>query len=392
MKFEINRELMREAAKNVATVAPPSSTQILSNILLECNEDTGEVFLTATNHEVTIQQKIMTSVEESGSILVPPRMLKGMLSLLESEFVAFSSAEQERLKVTGGRCTYRIACQSAKGYPKPVMPFPDECAIMTGVCSLAKRTTFAIGTDPHKLALQCVNVKIKNNAVHAEASDSIKMMLVKDSAEPTVERQFMLPGRALKMLASISTDEDVFEVGEIGNTIVFVRGDMIFTVCKLAAGEFMDTAAVIKNFKPEYTALTEAAKMKDALSFLTVAASIGDMPEPLNIVLARGEIRLRFNNDYSEADSVVPAKVPKETPDSGFLYDISALAKLFQVVSGNVKMEVDANGFMLIKTRSEVYFQSPVRAVAKKSKPLKLAKEPKEKSRAKGAKDMKDVA
>lgn len=395
MKLEINRAIMLEAAKNTATVAPPSSTQILSNILLECNEDTGEVFLTATNHEVSIQQKIMASVEKSGSIMVTPRMLTSMLSLLGSEIVAFSAGDNEILKVTGGRCIYQIKCLSAKGYPKPVMPFPEECAIMTGIRSLSKRTTFAVSKDPNKLALQCVKIKIKNNAVHAAASDGMKMMLVKDSAAPTDEREFLLPGRALQMLASISTDEDVFEVSEIGNEIVFVRGDMIFTIRKLAAGEFMDTAAVIKNFKSEYTALVEAVKIKESLKLLSVAAAIGDTPMPLNLSFSRGEIILRFNNDYSEADSVIPGKVPKETPDSGFYYDISALEKLFQVVGGNVKMEIDANGYMLIKTRSEIYFQSPVsHAVikARSVKQIKSVKEPKEKSRAKGAKSMKEVA
>jgi len=355
MKFEINRAIMLEAAKNVATVVPPSA-QILSNVLLECNDDTGEVFLTATNHEVSIQQKIMASVEEGGSILITPRMLTGMLSLLGSEFVAFSGLDNHVLKVTGGRCTYQIKCLSAKGYPKPVMPFPEECVIMSGIRSLAKRTTFAVGKDPYKLTMQCINVKIKNNAVHAAATDGVKMMLVKDSASPTEEREFLLPGRSFQMLASISTDEDVFEVGEIGNNIVFVRGDMLFTIRKLAAGEFMDTAAVIKNFKPEYTALTEAAKMKESLKLICVAAAIGDTPMPLNLALARGEIILRFSNDYSEADAVIPVKVPKETPDSGFYYDVSALEKLFNVVGGNVKIEINTNGCRLALDLS-VFFE-----------------------------------
>jgi hypothetical protein len=43
---------------------------------------------------------------------------------------------------------------------------------------------------------------------------------------------------------------------------------------------------------------------------------------------------------------------------------VSALLKLFGILSGKVKLEMDARGFMMVKTRSEVYLQGPVRGTA----------------------------
>jgi hypothetical protein len=80
--------------------------------------------------------------------------------------------------------------------------------------------------------------------------------------------------------------------------------------------------------------------------------------------------------------------VPQGTPDTGFYYDVSALLKLFQIINGKVKLEIDAKGFMFVKTRSEVYLQLPIRAPIKKEKPVK---EPKEQKRAKGAEDVKET-
>ena len=194
MKFEANRLIMLDAAKSAVRVAPSyAHAEILSGILIESNEDTGEVYMTATNHELSIQQKIPASVQQSGTMLINARVLSGMMTKLDSEFATLSAASPEILSVTGGRCSYQINCLPSKNYPKPVMPFPEESVLMSGICSLAKRTTFAVSSSEHQLALQCVQVKLKNNAVHAAACDGDKMMLIRDSAESTEEREFLLP-------------------------------------------------------------------------------------------------------------------------------------------------------------------------------------------------------
>ena len=81
MKIEINRTAMLEAAKNVAKIAPTNApVPLLNGVLIEGNEDTGEVYMTATNYEVSIQHKLMASVGASGTILINARLLVNMLS------------------------------------------------------------------------------------------------------------------------------------------------------------------------------------------------------------------------------------------------------------------------------------------------------------------------
>ena len=106
----------------------------------------------------------------------------------------------------------------------------------------------------------------------------------------------------------------------------------------------------------------------------------------MNITLTDKQIIMRRNGDYSEAQSVVPANISQDTPDDGFHYDISVLVKLFQVIEGKVRMEFDARAFLLVKTRSEVYFQAPMRVPAKKAQPANKDKA------AKGGEEMKQAA
>ncbi|MCL2218231.1 MAG: hypothetical protein FWB91_14605, partial [Defluviitaleaceae bacterium] len=130
------------------------------------------------------------------------------------------------------------------------------------------------------------------------------------------------------------------------------------------------------------SAVTDASKLKEALNLISVSASIGEGIEPINLALLGDEISIWCNGESSEGSTVVPAKISANTPDAGFLYNVFALLKLFQVVGGKVKLEINANGIMLIKTRTEVYLQSPMSPRIKTEKP---AKEKKEKVRAKGA-------
>ena len=368
MKFEIDRLAMLAAAKSAAKIAPSDSPiEALNGILVESNDDTSEVFLTATNHEVSIQYKIRASVIETGVMLIDARLLADMLSLLAGEFVSFSADKPQLMTVMGGKCRYDINCLPAGHYPRPTIPFPEETVSITGICSLAKRTVFAVSKDDHKPALQCVNVKLKRNAVHAEACDGMRMMLTKDVAGSPEERELLLPGKSLKLLADVSEDSDVYEVGEIGSDIVFVRGDMMFVMRKLVAGEYINTASALKGVKPAYSAVVDTHLMREALDLISVGFS-EDNAVPVNLALSDDGVVLKRYGDYSQADSLAPAIVSVNTPDSGFYYNVTNLMKLFGVIGGRVKLEIDAKGTLLVKTQSEVYLQLPQRAPEKRVK------------------------
>jgi len=138
---------------------------------------------------------------------------------------------------------------------------------------------------------------------------------------------------------------------------------------KKLPGEYVDVNSFLKSISPAYSAVMSASQMKDALGIMT----IGTTGEPVNLVLSSDLIILRRNSDYSEAHSTVLAKVTNDTPREGFYYDASALMKLFQVIDGKTRLELDTNGFMMVKTRNEVYCQAPMRNPVTKTKPAKKA-------------------
>lgn len=364
MEFEVNRLDMLEAAKCAARVAPlEEPMDILNGILIEASDDTGEVFVTSTNHQMSIQLKTKASIDMSGVMLVNSRLLVGILALLPGEIVNFSADSDSAIIISGGKTVYNVMCLPAKHYPKPVMPFPDDTVKITGICSLAKRTVFAVAKDMNKPALQCVNVKLRHNSMQAVACDGNRMMLVKCEAESSVVQEFLLPGKSLQTLASISNDSDVFEVGDIGGSVVFTKDNMMFTMRKLV-GEYIDINTIMKNIKPTYSAIIDVLALQNSLELMNVGAGT----QPVRMVMVDGGVQLLCNGDDGASKDFVVAIVTKATPIEGFYYNIDKLLRVLRLLSGKVKIDIDTKGMLMLKSRNEVYFQVPQHTKASAAK------------------------
>ncbi len=357
MRFEVNRLDMLEAAKCAAKIAPfGEPLDIMNGILIEANDDTGEVFLTSTNHEISIQIKTKASIDISGVMLVNSRLLVGMLTLLPGEIVYFSADSDNLIRVAGGKTVYNIVCLPAKHYPKPVMPLPDDTVKISGICSLAKRTVFAVAIDNNKPALQCVSLKLKHNSLQAAACDGNRMIIVKGDAESSDVQEFLLPSKSLQILASISNDNDVFEVGDVNSSVVFTRDNMMFTMRKLVS-EYIDINTIMKNIKPEYSAIVQVSALQNSLELMNIGAGT----QPVQLILVEGGIQLFCEGDVGISKDFISASVTTPTPETGFYYNIDKLLKALRVLEFKVKIEIDAKGMLLLKSRSEVYFQVPQR-------------------------------
>lgn len=365
MEFIANRLELLELSKKVMRLANEASPiEALKGVYLESNEDSGEVSMITTNYEAAIFMKEKATVLRSGKLVINAKMLTGMLTLLSGDQVEFSATGNNTVKVSSGTCVYNIACLSGEHYPKPVMPFPDEAVKLSGICSLAKKTVFATAKDNSKPALQCVCLKVRQNSAHAAACDGVRMMLVKGDAESSGEKEFLLPAGSFQILASISTDNDTFDVGLVGNEAVFTKNNMLFSI-KQHSGSYIDTNQIIQSIKPMYTAITNAGHLRQALDLVLVGA--GTMP--VNLLFANDAICLKCDGDTGMSSSQTQANITGTMPEKGFLYNPAYLLKLFQVLDGTVKLDIDGKGMMLIRAKNEIYFQLPIiRAHSKKEK------------------------
>jgi len=362
MEFTADRLDLLELAKKAARLANENSpVEALKGICLESDEDAGEVSMIATNYEAAIFLKEKAAVSRSGKLVINAKLLTGMLTLLNGEQVTLA-ADNNKIKVSSERATYTVAYLPGEHYPKPVMPFPDETVRLSGICGLAKKTVFAVSKDNGKPALQCVCLKVKHNCAHAAACDGARMILVKSETESAGVQEFLLPAQSFRLLASISTDEDVYNAGVVGNEAVFIKRNLLFAI-KLQTGVYIDTNVIVQSVKPQYKAVTKAGSMFSALELM----SVGPGAAPVNLLFTDDAVRMTRAGESGSSVIEAQAKISGDMPESGFFYNTDYLLKLFHILTGTVKIEIDSKGMMLVRAKNEIYVQAPVVSYAAKA-------------------------
>lgn len=360
MKFISNRlELLEMSRKAMKLSDANSPVEMLRGIYLESDENTGEVSMITTNFEAAIFQKEKAVVSRSGKLVINAKLLTGMLTLLSGDKVEFYDAGKNIIRVSSDSCVYNVHSLPGEHYPKPLMPFPEEAVKVSGICSLAKKTVFAASNEKNNPTLQCVCLKINDNSAYAAACDKTRMMLAKGDMKSSGSSEFMLPAYSFNILASISEDDDIFEVGSVGNETVFMKKNLLFSI-KRHNGKYIDTNQIVQSIKPKYTAVANAGAISKALDLISIAA--GTMP--LNIRFGGNSLWVMYEGETGASSYEIQAKLTGDMPKAGFFYKTDYLKKLFKVLDGTVKLDIDDKGMLLIKTKTEVYFQLPMKKPA----------------------------
>ena len=170
MKFEIEQSSLAEMAGKVKKIASDSlSAEILRGVYLECSEETQEVSMISTDASMSVFLKETANVQESGRIVINARLLFNIISHAPGNVVIFQADyKRSMVEIRSRQSTYNILFLSAKDYPKPDMPFPEDTVRISGICGLAAKTAFAVNEDSSNLALNCVCLRTHKNRKSAD--------------------------------------------------------------------------------------------------------------------------------------------------------------------------------------------------------------------------------
>lgn len=363
MKFEMEQRRLAEMsgkAKKIASDSLPA--EILRGVYLECDAETQEVSMIATDASMSVFLKEPAKVGESGRIVINAQLLFDIISHAPGSIISFrADYNRSMVEIRSEQSTYNILFLSAKDYPKPDMPFPEDTVRISGICTMAAKTSFAVKEDSPNKALACICLHTRRNRVQAAASNGACMMLTKQDADAGEERQFLLPRKQFLKLVAMSTDADEYSMGMIQNRAVFMKKGMMVSLETFRDVTFMDTDRVVQAVTPQYTAVVEAGEMKRALNMMSVDS--GTLA--VNIIFRENAVMVKCGGNVP-AETELPAKVSMETPKGGFYYSLKDLGSLFRVIRGIAQMKIDKNGMMLVRSRDELFFQLPRRPEAER--------------------------
>ncbi len=314
---------------------------ILSNILFTADEVTNKISLTGFDLNLGIQTSFDASVDKSGAITIPSKILSEIVSKLPSESPVTLKVEEdtENILLKSDRGSFNLKGIASDDYPK--LPFVESGTSLdinpAGFLQALKLTMFSSSNDESKQLLTGVNFKFKDQSLESAATDGHRLAVVLTSEGENFSKLEMInnlntgddylsvtiPTRSLReieRLVSTKLKEDTIKLFYDKGQVVFISSNQIITTRTLE-GNYPNYAQLIpdnfsKVFKFErnliINSLERIAVLADQQSsvvkininddkFASISADaqdIGNAKELLPVSFNCDQIEIAFNVRY----------------------------------------------------------------------------------------------
>lgn len=366
MKLNIDRKEALSAARKAALAVMDSSpVPELTGILVEADEDTGQVSFTGTDLRTAVRCELQADVEIGGSTVVNARLLTGMLSLTAGEHVSMETLPKELLHLKSLTAKYTVATLPPDVLASLKIPVPDTLVRLTGLCSLEKNTTFAAARKSEQQRMECVRIEVGKSTVRAIACDGSRLTEVTEKVESGGSLEFLLPAKSLHTLAGLVEDQETVYLGIQDHSAVFFRPGLYFTA-RIVETPYLDVDALIST-PGEYRALVKSADLRGVLEPVTAAI---DGFSSIKLCFQPDKITLSCDGPGGIiANTELETKPLKSMPkDTGFYYKAADFAQGVRLLDGMLAIAVSNTGLLLITNGSQKYMLTPRRPAKRMEK------------------------
>lgn len=251
MEISLSRqELLRELTATQSVVERRTTIPILSNFLVEADED--RLTITATDLDQSIRTSCAAKVKKPGSCTIPARKLYDYVKLLPEGDVSIKLLDNHWVQIRSGRSNTKMVGMARANFPQ-VPEFPSSGAISIPAASLKNliaKTIFAISNEESRYTLNGALLILKAESIAMVATDGHRLSHIEKTGEnfPSIsaEKKILVPRKALSELQSLlaNTDAESIEFADDENTLFFRLGPRVLTSRRLN-GQFPNYEAVL---------------------------------------------------------------------------------------------------------------------------------------------------
>jgi DNA polymerase-3 subunit beta len=300
-------------------VSQRSTVQILSGVLVRAGDGAAPVELSATDMEMSLRVPVAARVDESGSTVIPCRLLLEIVRALPAEEVTLEQpAGSGTVRLTCGSSEYTLHTQGAEDFPHlPEVsgtPFSVDREVFADTVSHVSR---AASRDESRPVLTGVQVEFSAGVVTMAATDSYRLA-VKRSDVPGVseESQAIVPARALQELVRVAQGDRI-EVAIAENQVLFGAGGVWLSARRID-GQFPNWRQLIpQSFEHELS-----VARTELLDVVRRMALMAQRNLPLRLAFDQGTLTVSAQTqDVGEARESVPVDFQAERLEIGFNAD-----------------------------------------------------------------------
>ncbi len=342
MEIVCNQGELNNAIQLVSkAVASRPTHPILANVLITADEVTKKVSLTGFDLNLGIQTSFDATVNKSGAITIPSKLLSEIVKKLPNESpVSLIVPEfSDNILLKSDRGSFNLKGLVSDDYPK--LPFVESGTSLdlnpNLLLKALKMTLFSSSNDESKQLLTGVNFKFKKQNLESAATDGHRLAVVLSNDEDqdinnlNIESNnssiddfsVTIPTRSLReieKLVSVKTTDEKIKLFYDKGQVVFISSNQIITTRTLE-GNYPNYSQLIpdsfsKEFKFETRGLIDSleriavladqqssvVKIKfdeDNFAFISAdAQDIGNANESLPVSFTGEKIEIAFNVKY----------------------------------------------------------------------------------------------
>ncbi|MBX6762754.1 MAG: DNA polymerase III subunit beta [Rubrobacteraceae bacterium] len=321
-------QLGRKLALVSRGVSTRSSVDVLGGIMLEGTE--GELRLSATDMDVSIQTSSPAEVEEEGRVVIPARIFNDIVrSLPVGELVLEHESVEGTVRLAAGKNEYRIRSYAVEDFPKlPVFTAEDAFAISGEVLvETVEKVSRSYSRDETRPVLTGILISFEGARLRMVTTDSYRLSIKETDIVTNFEgkRDAIIPARAMQEVGRIfsGSGEENIEVVLGENQALFRIGDVLFGT-RLIEGNFPEYRRLLpERFEREVYVPRE--ELVGTLRRVSLFTQRQNPPVPVTLSFAEGEVEVSVRSqELGEAHEKLPATSEEEFQISfnpGYLLD-----------------------------------------------------------------------
>ena len=328
MRIIFDREELLYGVTLAQRIAPARYPMAVVTGLLIKTIDSNTVEIVGNDMEISLRITINAKVEEPGEAVLPARSFADFVRRLPPGEVTLSLPENEYLaKVASHQLDADLRSMDPKEYP--VIPQIDYEEVWRAPQKILKEAinsvSFAISSDESRPALTGMLLKLSPDGCRVIAMDGFRFAEMHLPLASPVERECIIPGKAVKDLERLLADDDEPFEAQISNNHILVKFQrLVFqsrlieapfpfkNASELLRKEIITTAIIPRKLMIEcieraLILTREDAKSANAIRFniadseviiTSAAPDVGYLVENINIEHHGDDLIIGFNGRY----------------------------------------------------------------------------------------------
>ena len=309
-----------ELSSKLAIVARGVSTRTAVLVLggIQLRAEGGQLFLAATDMEVSLRSTVEAQVSGEGTVVVPGRLLLDIArSLPDSDVTIEHKPEEAVVVVTAGTANYRLHTYSSEDFPR--LPDVDNSSLHAidrdALVETVNRVGRSASRDESRPVLTGILVRFEPGKIVMAATDSYRLAVKETPVEGTLpDLEAIIPARALQELARIATGADEIQLGLQENHVVF-GADGTWLTTRRIDGQFPN----YRQLLPEQFEHELVLPREELLEVVRRVSLMAQRNSPIRVRFAEGEATVSaVTQDVGEARESLPAPYNGDPMEIGF--------------------------------------------------------------------------